>query len=384
MDANADRCFDAALKAHRYLRENHWRDNALVGPDSGLRFNYRLGRFVKSYLPPVRGRDQYAYLQAQGYWVLSNWLLYGATGEAAFREVALASSAEMVDRQRSDGAWVYPNPAWNGRIATIEGTWAAIGLLETHRRTGDARFLAAALKWHRFLVSVIGFHADGDELAVRYFAGMPSPRVPNNSAEVLRLLAELAEATGDRAFLEHAPGLVAFLRRAQARSGEFPYALPGSVHASDRPHFQCFQYNAFECLSLLRYLALSGDDGIRPLIRAAAGFLVTGVGADGHARYSCTSDRRKIVYHAAALGAALTGAEDAGVTNCAGTAQRSYSFVLRAQKADGGFPFSVREHYVLEDRQSYPRNIVMILFHLLRAASVDASASDRLTSSSHR
>jgi hypothetical protein len=363
----------AALAAHRYLQQNHWRDQALVGPDSGLRLNYRFGRFVKHYFHPLQLRGTYAYLQTQGYWILCNWMLHRATGNASFREIAVACSRYVVDRQQGDGAWLYPNPAWKGRFATIEGTWASLGLIETYRNTGDESFLAAALKWHRFLVSTVGFQQDGDELAVSYFAGVPAPRVPNNSAEVLRFLAELASVTSDSTVLEPCPGLVAFMRRAQKPSGEFPYAVPGRTHAGGRPHFQCFQYNAFECLSLLRYHVLTGDEAILPMIRAAVGFLLTGVAADGHARYSCTSGRRKIVYHAAALAAAFSAAEKVGVANCSDAVERGYSFVLRSQRPDGSFPFSVREHYVLKDGQAYPRNIAMILYHLLMAQSAGST-----------
>ena len=58
-----DRYFEAALRAHSYLVAAHWRDGALVGPDSGVRINYRVGRFVKGYLDAVPWHDAYAYVQ---------------------------------------------------------------------------------------------------------------------------------------------------------------------------------------------------------------------------------------------------------------------------------------------------------------------------------
>ena len=67
--------FQAALNLHRYLLVKHCEHSALVGPDVGIRFNARIGRFFKSAFRRVPWRDSYYYLQAQGYWVLANWVL---------------------------------------------------------------------------------------------------------------------------------------------------------------------------------------------------------------------------------------------------------------------------------------------------------------------
>src|SRR5215210_4974898 len=117
-----DGLLDAALRLHRFLLAAHWDGRALRGPDPGIRLNYRIGRFVKSYLP-LAWRDSYYYAQAQGYWALGNWTLWSRTGESRYRNVAIACSDELLAHQRGDGAWVYPNPEWAGRIATAEGTW---------------------------------------------------------------------------------------------------------------------------------------------------------------------------------------------------------------------------------------------------------------------
>src|SRR5262249_18996631 len=151
----------------------------------------------------------------------------------------------VVARQRPDGAWDYPNPEWKNRVATVEGVWAALALFETFRRTTDARFLEHALRWHRFLLERIGFQRCGGELAINYFAGRSGGRVPNNSSDVLRYLAELSDATGDRRYLDARNGLLRFLRRAQEPTGEFPYAIAADDGRHARPHFQCYQYNAF-------------------------------------------------------------------------------------------------------------------------------------------
>lgn len=68
--------FDAATKLHKYLVDTHWNSGVLSGPDPGIQWNYRIGRFVKSYLRRLPWKDQLCYLQAQGYWVLGEWMCY--------------------------------------------------------------------------------------------------------------------------------------------------------------------------------------------------------------------------------------------------------------------------------------------------------------------
>lgn len=38
------RYHDAALRLHDHISETHLTDGLLIGPDSGVRFNYRTGR----------------------------------------------------------------------------------------------------------------------------------------------------------------------------------------------------------------------------------------------------------------------------------------------------------------------------------------------------
>jgi hypothetical protein len=358
-----DQKLRAAIRLHHYVVARHWSGNALIGPDPGIRINYRIGRFIKSYLPQVRWGDDYYYLQGQAYWTLSNWRLFDLLGEETYRETAVRSSASMLAAQRSDGAWDYPNPEWKGRVATVEGSWGAMGLLETHRRTGEASFLTGALRWHRFLAETIGFQRIGDTLAANYFAHRVGCRVPANSGVVLRFLAELAEVTGDPAYLEQAGGLLRFFRSTQLPSGEFPYAVEGAVELR-RVHFQCYQYNAFLCLDLIRYHELTRDTDALALVPRLLGFLAKGVAPDGHALYACGNTHRAVIYHAAALGAALSAGARLGL----GTSEpgdRAYAYVMRRQRPDGGFPHSERDYRVLSDRRSYPRYLSMILFHLL-------------------
>ncbi|GEM_PF-111603 len=367
-----DRHFRAAERLHRYLVARHWRVGALVGPDPGIRFNYRIGRFIKSALPGVRWDDDYYYLQAQGYWALANWWLFARTGEEVYRDIALHCSETVLARQRGDGAWEYPNREWKGRVATAEGTWGCLGLLEGYRRTGDRRFLDGVLRWHDYLVKVIGFQRRGDELAVNYFAHRgQGERVLNNSAFALRFLAELADATGDLGYTWPCAGLITFLRRAQRPTGEFPYTVAGAGGSRGRAHFQCYQYNAFQCLDLIHYCEVAQDPSALSLVEGALRFLGTGLGGDGHAHYECGNPHRAVAYHTAALGAAFARAEALGIRGYGGLAERAYAHLLRLQRPDGGFPYSRRDYRVLSDRRSYPRYLAMILYHLLVRASAE-------------
>src|SRR6266480_698791 len=139
LNANAEKDVatktNAPVRLHDYLVAAHWNGHALTGPDVGIRFNSRIGRFIKSYLPRVNWKDNYYYVQAQGYWILANWQLYSSMRDNRYRDIALRCSEFLLGRQQEDGAWLYPNPEWQGRIATAEGTWGSLGLLETCRQT---------------------------------------------------------------------------------------------------------------------------------------------------------------------------------------------------------------------------------------------------------
>lgn len=369
----------SALRLHEYLVAAHWDGHRLVGPDVGIRFNSRVGRFIKSYLRLVPWKDDYCYMQAQAYWVLGNWQLFSLLGDDRFQEIALRCSEYVLAQQRSDGAWEYPNPEWRGRIATVEGTWAALGLLESYRQTGNRRFLTGALNWHDFLIRKIGFQQVGEELAANYFYGRQGSRIPNISAFVLHFLAELADATGEEKYLEAeladntgrktylAPrnGLLEFMRAAQTANGEFPYAVKGEPGTRCWQHFQCYQYNAFQCLDLMRYYDFTGDFAALPLIRKVLSFLRRGAAEDGHSFYECGDRHREVTYHAAVLGRAFARASQFGMDGYGALANRAYDYLLGLQRQDGSFSFSRRDYFLFSDQRSYPRNLAMILCHLL-------------------
>ena len=64
----------AACRLHAYILKEHWDGRALSGPDPGIRISARIGRFVKSYLNFLPWSDRLIYMQANGYWILNNWL----------------------------------------------------------------------------------------------------------------------------------------------------------------------------------------------------------------------------------------------------------------------------------------------------------------------
>ncbi len=378
----------AANDLHQYLLQTHWNGSALVGPDPGIRINYRIGRFVKSYLRRFQWNDNLCYVQGQGYWILANWLKFKQTDDPAYQDISLACSHFLLQRQLDAGAWEYPNPEWRGRIATAEGTWAAIALIESYRQTQDTIFLDGVLRWQQFLMQRIGFQRtqsrQGEvQLAVNYFADRAGPRVPNNTAFVLRFFAELYALTGDRDHLDLNDALLSFLSDVQCDNGEIPYTVRGQSEKRARRHFQCFQYNAFQCLDLQRFYSLSSSPQAFSLVKKLLEFLRTGLADDGHALYECGSQYRAVTYHAAVLGAAFAGAEQLGIAGYEELSNRAFRYVLDRQRTDGGFPYSRQDYFVLCDRRSYPRYLAMILYHLLSSDTVVSDCQLNRTASIH-
>jgi hypothetical protein len=360
--------FSAAGRLHGYLLRRHWRGDRLVGPDTGIRFNYRIGRFVKSYSSFIPWRDDLYYLQAQGYWMLSNWRLLYLDGGSGHQEVAHRCAQSTLGAQRPDGAWDYPNPEWRGRVATYEGVWASLGLLETFRRTGDGAALEGAMRWHAFMTREIGFQEFQGTLAANYFADRTGSGVPNASTDVLRFLAELAEATGSAEYRAPGERLIGFLEKAQRPTGEFPYEISTEAGHARMEHYQCYQYNAFECLGLMRYMRLTGDERVQSLVERTLRFLASGLAPEGYARYACEHTKRRVTYHAAALAACFAEAKRIGIPGYDDLSARAYRWLLDRQREDGSFPHSSRDYGLLTDARSYPRNLAMILYHLLSAA----------------
>jgi hypothetical protein len=378
MPNSADGLLDAATRLYNYLIKKHWNGKVLQGPDSGIRFNSRVGRFVKSYMNFVDWSDGLVYFQAQGYWIIENWLMSDLMDNEQYSQIALDCSRYVLAAQHAEGYWEYPNPEWKGRIATVEGCYGALGLLAAYHRTRDWSFLAGAKKWYQFLTKVVGFQGTGGLLAVNYFANVAGGMVPNNTTLALKTLAKLADVTRDEQYLETCKGMVAWLSQVQLETGELPYSI-GCAERAGRLHFLCYQYNAFEFLDLAQYYHMTADKAIWPVLKRLANFLSTGVSESGAAGYDCGHRRPEVLYYSAAVAAALSQATELGLGDFRSLADRTYGWTLSYQQKDGGFKFFSRRNYgLLSDRRSYPRNLAMILYHLLLELQVQGSHSRKM------
>lgn len=372
MTLSEDMLLRSATRLHRFLLQRCWTGRCLAGPDYGVRFNWRIGRFVKSYLQGLPWRDHLVYMQAQGYWILTNWLLYRRLGLDDARAIALACTREVLGRQTPEGYWEYPNPEWRGRVATVEGHFASLGLLESFAQTGHVEFLEAARRWHAFALHEIGFQEREGMLAINYFRHGDGEIVPNNTTLTLRFLARLYEATGDAAVLQPAGAMIALLRHVQRPSGELPYRLGHRA----TPHFLCYQYNAFQFLDLAAYYQATRDPAVGPLLEGLAGFLAGALAPNGAARFDCRRERPQVIYYTAAVGAALSQATVLGLGDFQATAARALSWVIAQQEADGGMRFFSRGDYgLLTDRRAYPRSLAMTLYHFLLVLEIQQSAA---------
>jgi hypothetical protein len=217
----------AARRLHAFLLARCWDGRTLGGPDQGVRWQLRLGRFVSNYVPWLERPERFVFQQGQGYWVWSNWLLFDLIGEPRFRDLALVATQATADAQLADGSWTYPLPSRRHLKATVEGNWGALALLIGFERTGNEAWLAGALRWHQFLIHRIGFLPHARGRAINYF-DRPRGKVPNNSVSTLWTLGECDRVTREAGvrpapeFLGPASDLLAFLESVQRPSGEFP------------------------------------------------------------------------------------------------------------------------------------------------------------------
>ena len=112
MSITTERLQDSSLRLHSYILRRHWDGQSLAGPDAGIRFNARVGRFVKSYLGFLPWSDSYRYVQAQAYWIFSNWQMRDLLDDGSAGELALACTGYVRSAQSPQGHWDYPNPEW--------------------------------------------------------------------------------------------------------------------------------------------------------------------------------------------------------------------------------------------------------------------------------
>jgi hypothetical protein len=353
----------SAQRLHAHLTRRHYSAGLVHGPDAGVRFNLRAGRFLKSALDFVPWRDDYVFMQTQGYWILANWMLHAASGEQRYRELALESTEATLKLQTPEGFWAYPLPARRHLIATVEGDWGAIGLLATYAREPRGKLLDAAVRWYDFLVNRVGFQAHAPGKAINYF-DKPRGKVPNNSVEAAWIFLRLWKATGDGRFLKHVDALLDFIGAVQLPTGELPYIV-ASPYERGREHYLCFQYNAFQ------FLKLVWSDDLRPGSRASAilprhaRFLEKGATSSGASAADCSNVTPEVDYYTAVLAAALHEAAGRGWVESFELSERCFARVLARQRPDGSYGYSTGDCGFLRDRRSYPRPQVMTLFHLL-------------------
>ncbi len=365
---SSERILERCERLHAYLFEHHIFEGLLKGPDPGVRFNWRFWRFLKSALDFVPWGDDYVFMQAQGNWALANWLLFDATGQPRYRDIALETAEAVLALEISDGYWHYPLPERRHLIAALEGIWGATVLLSAYSRTGRTEFSRAAVRAYDFIVSHIGFQShDGGEV-INYF-DRPRGKVPNNSVIAVWFFLRLWRATEDHRFMEHIAPMLRFIAAVQMPSGEIPYIV-SSPYESARDHYLCFQYNAHMFLHLGRAEALRPGLGARPILDRLFQFLRRGVQPSGACANDCASAGRggpEVNYYTAALGAALHSGYRLGLSADDVLAERCFSRLLARQRPNGGFGFSTGDYGLLNDERSYPRQQAAILFHLLTA-----------------
>ncbi|MGD0124287.1 MAG: hypothetical protein ABSF46_02930 [Terriglobia bacterium] len=359
----------SAERLHSYLYRTHYRDGILHGPDPGVRFNLRAWRFLKSAFDFIPWGDDYVFMQTQGYWVLTNWQLFEATGEAHYREIAIRSSEATLALETDEGYWKYPLPERRHLIATLEGIWGGTALLATYCREARSEFLDGALRAYRFIVNRIGFQDHTAGKVINYF-DKPRGKVTNNSVIAAWYFLRLWEATQEERYLEHVGALLDFAASAQLPSGELPYII-GNQYEQSRPHYLCFQYNAFQFLHLAWSNAVRPGRWAEQLIPKLAGFLATGVQPTGACAKNCryaAGGGPEVDYYTGAMAAALHEARRSRLSVHPDLIDACYNRLLAHQRSDGGFDYSYRDYGFLSDHRSYPRYLAMTLFHLLYPA----------------
>jgi hypothetical protein len=362
--------YKAAVRLHAHLVRRHLRNGLLQGPDAGVRFNLRAWRFLKSGFDFIPWRDDYVFMQTQGYWVFANWLLFELTSDSRFRQLALETTQAILAAQKHDGTWAYPLPERRHLIATVEGDWAALAMLASHERAPREEFLKGAIRWYDFLVNRIGFQQHSTGKAINYF-DRPRGKVPNNSVLTVWFMLRLSKVAADERYREHAGALLDFVAVVQAANGELPYVIE-SPYERGRQHYLCFQYNAFQFLELARTSRQDPPTSANLVLPRLAAFLAGGVNAQGASRRDCFRESPEMDYHTAVLGAALREAANLKLADSSALSTRCYARALEHQRADGSFAYSTGDYGVLRDGRSYPRPQAMTLFHLLKPLGGEA------------
>lgn len=349
----------AAYKLNDYITSAHWNADHLIGPDPVGKVQWRITRFMRSYMPQLPNDDAYVYLQGMAYWIKANLRLWELTDEDSYREKARRSADYIVARQPADGAWLHPPiPGRRGFVSTVEGVWASLGLLAMYRFDPQPTYIEAARKWYAVQTKEIGFQQAPRGLSANYYAHS-AILVPNVTTMFIWLCAELADLTGDAGYGVYIDPMLEFIEFSQLANGELPYEV------DYRPHFMCYQYNSFEFMDLAHYYDLTQNPTVLPILRKLSAFLETGITPAGSCRYNCDKQFPEVNYWTAALATALAEAQLLGLGEHDVIVRRMLERLLSRQRSDGGFEFSYRNYRMLRDSRSYPRYLSMILYLLL-------------------
>ena len=358
----------ATNKLYDYLLRTHVHNGRVIGPDIGLRWNKVLFHLIKSYIHFVPWNDNYIFMQSLAYWININCRRYQTFRDSESLELIKDAAKCIVSLQRPEGHWTYPLKAWEDKIATVEGNFAALGLIDAYEITNEKVYLESATLWIDCLLKNIGFIEYGtDGLAIKYFAEDRKGAVPNNTTLTLKLLSRSKQVSisTNRVTSEEINKLAHFLACCQLNSGELPYQLRNKS-SKGRTHYQCFQYNAFEFLDLCDTIDVLELNALPSVIYGLAKFISVGVKKNGSCRFSCYKDSPQVTYHASAVGAALHEATKRDLGNYSELSSRCCNYVLSKQLKDGSMPWSENEYGILKDARRYPRNLLMTLDHLLR------------------
>jgi hypothetical protein len=368
----------SAKKLHNFLYSRFWDGESLRGPDPGLGLNLRLYRFIKSAIPSARCVGKSYFLQTQGYWIKSNWLMYKLTENPFYKKIAIKCSEDVINEQRIDGSWKYPLRDWRNYVSTVEGTWASLGLIDSYRNTRNNIFLEAPKKWFDFLIKKTGFQEYENSLAVNYFAYSPKSRkVPNNNTLVLWLFSDLYQVTGNNKFLTLCPKLVNFLELTQRQSGELLYEI-------GHEHYLCYHYNCFEFIDLYNYYKTTYENRIKAILEKMANYIATGITDKGSVKHTCFQTNPEILMFSSAAGAALLNAFKLGFIRYNRHIELLYNYILNNQRPDGSFYYSRNDMVYfrkpissgfLSDKNCYPGPMSYMLYHLLIKAEHESNAS---------
>lgn len=363
-DLKKNKYLDVSLRLQKYISNEHWDGRVIVGPDPIGKINWRVTRFVRSYIPWFPQDDRYVYLQGQAYWILGNLKLFDITNNAHYMEIAEQCGDEIVARQPVDGAWRHPPiRGRKGFISTVEGVWASLGLIALYRKSRKLHYLESALKWYHFQINQVGFQRLDQGLAANYYSHSTS-MVPNVSTMLLWLAAELYSVTNDDKYLDKTSEMLNFINYTQLDTGELPYSYP------DRIHFMCFQYNAFQFVDLAHYYSITENDKCLKIMKRLASFLAAGLSDKGYCRYNCSRDVPEVHYWTAALATALRMASEFKLGDYLQLSENAYQYLLTRQRSDGSFNFSEHNYVFFNDKRSYPRYLAMLLYFMLDRADV--------------